>query len=216
MGKLLAHKLESALRRGGDGQSRGQNGLLWWIELGAYGRKVRVAGNNSADILLKLRGNRLANVKKLDPPPSLTYLDTIQLIEDIVSVEPASRTFRLRDERWIRYTVRCCGHKVTTVAVSEDQLRANLYWGRTSLPFVPAHSRISWDDFVFEVLKAEPIGSWYEEPKVPSLAVIKPPIFHGRICPTCECINGSRSQRCHECGSRMDMPAEKILRTNPA
>ncbi len=212
---MQAHEFESALRRGGEKQSHGRHGLLWLIELGAYGRKVRVAGNNSAEILSKLRGNRLANVEKLDPLPSLTYPDTIQLIEDIVSVEPVSRTFQLRDERWVRYIVRCLSYEITTVAVSEEQLRTNLYWGHTSLPIVPVRSGISWSSFNFEILAAEPIGSWYEQPPI----VVAPPpapIFHGRICPTCECIHDSRSQHCHECHSRLDMPAMRLLRTNPA
>ena len=215
---MQADELESTLRRGGDGQSRGCHGLLllWRVELRSYGRRVRVAGNNSAELLLRLRGNQLANDKKLDPPPSQRYPDQFQLIEDIVSIKPVSRTYQLRDKRWIRYTVHCCSHKVTTTAVSEEQLRQKLYFGRTSLPIVPARSGIKWHNFGFEVLKAEPISSWHEEPPAPVLRRSRRSEFRARVCPTCECINDSRSKRCHECHSRLDMPAEKILRNIPA
>ena len=215
MGALQPLELESALHLGGERQSHGRHGFLWLVELGAYDRKVRVAGDNSAQLLAQLWGNQLANTKKLDPPPARRYLDHFQLVEDIDSIVPVSRTFRLRDERWVRYTVSCCGYEVMTVAVSEEQLRANLYWGRTNLPIVPSRSGIEWHDFHFDVLKAESIGSWYEQPPI---VVVPPPslIFRGRVCPTCECINGSRSQRCHECHSRLDMPAIEVLRNIPA
>lgn len=216
MGALQAYELESVLRRGGKGQSRGRHGLLWSVEFEGCDRHVRVAGNNSSELLSRLWENRLANVKKLDPPPSQRYLDQFQLVEAIVSVTPVSRTFQLRDENWTRYTVRCGGCVVSTVAVSVDQLRANLYWGRTSLPFVPARSGVNWYDFDFEIITAEPVGSWHEPPTPPPPVATSQRIFHDRVCPTCESINGPRSQRCHECHSRLDMPTKELLRITPA